>query len=269
MCNGISLWKSSLQSACQILEIWPEAAKPGIWNLWKDLLMKSITSRQLAKKVKSGPEAAKPGNEGFVKGSPYEKCHFRAACQNLQILAWSRHAWRRKVCKEISLRLEGGVFIRRSFDQAFISLRGGSITRFPGLAAQDQISRFWPPVCKWLWLFWENLNSKLFGSSVRFQGVCNGLETFSFFRECISLEMIHCLLASSNCPARKWRVCENFRIWGSMFLSEAAVRCNVYCIQMLFDIANIFVMLAVLRLFQYLWCEILFSIRVLETWTFY
>ena len=111
----------------------PEAATPGIWILWKDLLMKSITSRQLAKKLKSGPEAAKPGNEGFVKGSPYEKCNFRAACQNLQILAWSRHAWRRKVCKEISLCLEGGVFIRRSFYQAFISLCGGSITRFPGL----------------------------------------------------------------------------------------------------------------------------------------
>ena len=109
---------------------------------------------------------------------------------------------------------------------------------FPGLAAQDQISRFCPPVCKWLWLFWENLNSKLIGSSVRFQGVCNGLEAFSFFRECISLEMIHCLLASSNCPARKWRVCENFRIWWSIFLSEAAVRCNVYCIKMLLDITK-------------------------------
>ena len=49
--------------------------------------MKSIASRQLAKTLKSGPEAAKPGNEGFVKGSPYENGHFQAAGQNLKILA--------------------------------------------------------------------------------------------------------------------------------------------------------------------------------------
>ena len=49
--------------------------------------MKSMVSRQLAKTLKSGPEAAKPGNEGFVKGSPYENRHFQAASQNLQILA--------------------------------------------------------------------------------------------------------------------------------------------------------------------------------------
>ena len=48
--------------------------------------MKSMVSRQLAKTLKSGPEAAKPGNEGFVK-APYENRHFQAASQNIQILA--------------------------------------------------------------------------------------------------------------------------------------------------------------------------------------
>ena len=222
--------------------------------------MKSMVSRQLAKTLKSGPEAAKPGNEGFVKGCPYEQCHFRAACQNLQILAWSRHAWRRKVCKEISLCLEGIVFMRRSFYKSFIAMRGGFTTRFPGLGQrpgtdyfhkeilsqifhfqawrlQGQISRFGPPVWKWLWFFWKSLNSKLSCSSVKFQGFCNGLEIF-FVHEYISLEMtIHYQtywLPQTAKPGTEGFV-KCVRIWGSVLLSEAAVKCNVYYIQILFD----------------------------------
>ena len=43
-----------------------------------------ITSKPAAKTLRSGPGAAKPRNEGFVKGSKTEKTHLRPLAQTLK-----------------------------------------------------------------------------------------------------------------------------------------------------------------------------------------
>jgi len=174
ICGKISLWKASIPDSWP--KYWNRALKLlnlQIKDFLKDLLMKIVTSKQLAKIY-------------------------------LQTLAWSRHARRQRVCKEISLCLEGIVSMRRSFYKSLIAMRGGFTTRFPGLGQrpgtdyfhkeilsqifhfqawrlQGQISRFWPPVWKWLWFFCKSLNSKLSGSRVKFQGFGSGLEMFLLF----------------------------------------------------------------------------------------
>ena len=88
---------------------------------------------------------------------------------------------------------------------------------FPGLAAKGQISRFWPPVWKWLWFFCKSLNSKLSGSSVRFQSFGSGLE-ICCVHEYISLEMMiryqTYLLPQTANPGNE-RFVKYFRIRGS------------------------------------------------------
>ena len=46
--------------------------------------MKTTTSRQLAKTLKSGPEAAKLQNEGSVKGFSYENNYFKQLAKALK-----------------------------------------------------------------------------------------------------------------------------------------------------------------------------------------
>ena len=47
--------------------------------------VKIATSKQLAKDLKSGHEAAKLENEEFVKAFPFENNSFQAASQNVEI----------------------------------------------------------------------------------------------------------------------------------------------------------------------------------------
>ena len=112
ICGKISLWKASIPDSWP--KYWNRALKLlnlQIKDFLKDLLMKIVTSKQLAKIY-------------------------------LQILAWSRHARRQRVCKEISLCLEGIVFMRRSFYKSFIAMRGGFTTRFPGLGQRPGTDYF-------------------------------------------------------------------------------------------------------------------------------
>ena len=63
----------------------PGAAKPGNERFVRGSLMKIISSRPLAKTWKSGYEADKFGNQEFVQGSLYENDNFQAVGPNLEI----------------------------------------------------------------------------------------------------------------------------------------------------------------------------------------
>ena len=63
----------------------PGAAKPGNERFVKGSLMKIINSRPLAKTWKSGYEADKFGNQEFDEGSLYENDNFQPVGPNQEI----------------------------------------------------------------------------------------------------------------------------------------------------------------------------------------
>ena len=63
----------------------PGAAKPGNERFVKGSLMKMISSRPLAKTWKSGYAAGKFGNQECDEGSPYENDNFQAVGPNQEI----------------------------------------------------------------------------------------------------------------------------------------------------------------------------------------
>ena len=72
ICGRISLWKASLPDSWP--KNWNRALKLlslEMKDLWKDLLMRSVISEQLAKISKSWPKADMPEDERFVKRFPY------------------------------------------------------------------------------------------------------------------------------------------------------------------------------------------------------
>ena len=170
-------------------------------DLWRDLLMKMVTSKQLAKIWKSWPEAGMPEDKGFVKRFPYAwKATFSwgdpltnssfpcavASQPDFQVWASGR---------------ELIIFIRRSFHKSFISRLGGSRARSQGFGHRfgsdyDSFANHWI------------LNLVAPGSSFKVLAVawkCFCCSWIRFFRNDYSLPTV---FASSNCQAWKWRICE-------------------------------------------------------------